>query len=82
MRASDFRHMSPEDFELYRSSTEEEFEAYRNESAFRKWCKEFDEDPLDEAARESYEEYLNEYGPGRFDENETARRLDDMNKDQ
>ena len=81
MKTPDFRHMSPEAFELYRPVTEDEFDAYRNESELRKWCKEFNEDYLDDGARERYKEYQEEYGNDNFDKQELARRMDDLSKD-
>jgi hypothetical protein len=73
--------MSQEDFEVFRATTEAEDDAYRDESEFRKWCKESNEDPLDEGARESYKEYKDEYAPENFNEEELTRRMDDLDRD-
>lgn len=54
MKKRRFDKMSPEEFAASRPQSEDEISAYEQEANFRAWCKENEQDPTDDAARESY----------------------------
>jgi hypothetical protein len=76
-----FDDMSPEDFDAYRPRTENEVAEHERKSKYRSRCRELGLNPMDPANREADEEYQNEYGRDRFDEDELTRRLEDLDKD-
>jgi len=84
MSTPNFSNMSPEAFNAYHPRTEEEAAAHEEESKFRDWCEEHEEDPQDEGARDTYNEIQEETGDkfwDGLDENDRAGLEDNMNKD-
>lgn len=63
MKKPNFRDMSDDEFAALRPRTEEEIESHEDESDFRNWCREAEQDPQDEAVRASYDEMQEEVGP-------------------
>ena len=84
MSTPNFRNMSPEAFKAYHPRTEDEMAAHEEESKFRDWCEENEEDPQDDGARDSYNEIQEETGDKFWDnlsEDDRAGHEDNMNKD-
>lgn len=84
MSTPNFRNMTPEQFKAYNPRTEEDVMAYAEESKFREWCEENEEDPQDDNARDGYTEMQEETGDkawDNMDENDRAGWEDNMNKD-
>jgi hypothetical protein len=84
MSAPNFRNRSPEEFKAFRPRNEDEAMAYEEESKFRGWCEENEEDPLNPDARDNYNEIQEELGDkgwANMDENDRAGWEDNMNKD-
>ena len=84
MSTSKFHDMSDEEVNGFRPRSEAEEVAREAESLFREWCKENEEDPLDENARQSYGEMQEESGDKFWDglsQDDRAGWEDNMNKD-
>lgn len=76
--------MSDEEFNGLCLRSEAEEVARDTEFLFREWCKENEEDPLDENARQTYDELQEESGDKFWDglsQDERAGWQDNMNKD-
>ena len=76
--------MSPEEFAAYCPMTDELQSEYEKEGAFRDWCKENDEDPMEDNSREIFNDIDAETGDnfwkGLSDE-EREGHQDDMLRD-
>ncbi len=76
--------MSPDEFRAFNPRTEDEALAHEEESKFRDWCEQNEEDPQNDGARDNYNEQQEETGDkfwNNLDENDRAGWEDNMNKD-
>ena len=81
MSTPNFRNMSPEQFKAFQPSSEDEARAHEEESKFRDWCDEHEEDPESEDARDNCNEATGKTFWDDLDENDRAGWEDDMTKD-
>ncbi len=79
-----FRYLPPGDFKRFHPRNEDEALAYGEESMFRDWCEENEEDPMDPDARSRYNEIQGELGDKGWsimDRNDREGWEHNMNKD-
>ena len=60
MKNPRFSKMSSAELQAYQPRTQDECEALSKENEFREWCKEHEEEPENEEARECYREATGE----------------------